>query len=323
MREHHTELAQQRLTRKAWRLADKVADHARPRLLPPGLPPRVRDEPPARLARRVRDAAPRARGRAARDRARRAAPASGRLPHARGDRRAASPAATRPRTPATGSTASTSSRSPPGRASAAPAIRPPPARPSRTSARRCCTRARAPRPGPSAVARVTPMALRDEFPVLERIAYLNAGTDGPIPRAAVESARGELAAQIEQGRLWPHFERRRRAHGRPARRLRQPARLRASTTSRSPPARAMGSACVLAGHGHRPGRRDRHLRQRAPGPARAADRRPPPRRDGARGAVRRARRRRPRDHDARRRLARELDHGRGRARGAGRRSPCR
>ena len=28
------------------------------------------------------------------------------------------------------------------------------------------------------------MALRDEFPVLERIAYLNAGTDGPIPRAA-------------------------------------------------------------------------------------------------------------------------------------------
>ena len=53
------------------------------------------------------------------------------------------------------------------------------------------------------------MALRDEFPVLERIAYLNAGTDGPIPRAAVESARAELAEQIEQGRLWAHFERRR------------------------------------------------------------------------------------------------------------------
>jgi L-cysteine/cystine lyase len=33
------------------------------------------------------------------------------------------------------------------------------------------------------------MAFRDEFPVLERIAYLNAGTDGPIPRAAVESTR--------------------------------------------------------------------------------------------------------------------------------------
>ena len=53
------------------------------------------------------------------------------------------------------------------------------------------------------------MALRDEFPVLERIAYLNAGTDGPIPRAATEAARGELEAQDSEGRLWPHFERRR------------------------------------------------------------------------------------------------------------------
>ena len=54
MREHRTELAQQRLTRKAWRLADKVA-HARDR----GFSPRayrreIRDEQPARLARRVR-----------------------------------------------------------------------------------------------------------------------------------------------------------------------------------------------------------------------------------------------------------------------------
>ena len=52
------------------------------------------------------------------------------------------------------------------------------------------------------------MALRDEFPVLERVAYLNAGTDGPVPRAASELARGELTAQTEDGRLWPHFERR-------------------------------------------------------------------------------------------------------------------
>ena len=52
------------------------------------------------------------------------------------------------------------------------------------------------------------MALRDEFPVLERVAYLNAGTDGPVPRAACELARGELTAQTEDGRLWPHFERR-------------------------------------------------------------------------------------------------------------------
>lgn len=53
------------------------------------------------------------------------------------------------------------------------------------------------------------MALRDEFPVLEKIAYLNAGTDGPIPRAALELAQAELAAQTAEGRLWPHFERRR------------------------------------------------------------------------------------------------------------------
>src|SRR3954465_12806636 len=53
------------------------------------------------------------------------------------------------------------------------------------------------------------MAFRDEFPVLEKIAYLNAGTDGPMPRAALERARAELEAQLTEGRLWPHFERRR------------------------------------------------------------------------------------------------------------------
>ncbi len=53
------------------------------------------------------------------------------------------------------------------------------------------------------------MAFRDEFPVLERIAYLNAGTDGPIPRAAIELAQQELEAELTEGRLWPHFMRRR------------------------------------------------------------------------------------------------------------------
>src|ERR1700754_4649700 len=52
------------------------------------------------------------------------------------------------------------------------------------------------------------MALRDEFPVLERVAYLNAGTDGPIPRAATELAGAELADERDNGRTWPHFERR-------------------------------------------------------------------------------------------------------------------
>jgi L-cysteine/cystine lyase len=53
------------------------------------------------------------------------------------------------------------------------------------------------------------MGFRDEFPVLQNTADLNAGTDGPIPRAAVEQARVELAAQLTQGRTGPHFERRR------------------------------------------------------------------------------------------------------------------
>jgi selenocysteine lyase/cysteine desulfurase len=52
------------------------------------------------------------------------------------------------------------------------------------------------------------MAFRDQFPVLEHLAYLNAGTDGPIPRAAAEQARGEIDAQLGEGRLFAHFERR-------------------------------------------------------------------------------------------------------------------
>ena len=50
--------------------------------------------------------------------------------------------------------------------------------------------------------------LRSEFPVLARLAYLNAGTDGPVPRRAQEAAARELAAQAEEGRFTPHFERR-------------------------------------------------------------------------------------------------------------------
>jgi selenocysteine lyase/cysteine desulfurase len=51
-------------------------------------------------------------------------------------------------------------------------------------------------------------ALREQFPVLERIAYLNSGTDGPLPAAAVAAARDELAAQKRDGRVGAHFERR-------------------------------------------------------------------------------------------------------------------
>jgi selenocysteine lyase/cysteine desulfurase len=52
-----------------------------------------------------------------------------------------------------------------------------------------------------------PAALRSQFPVLERVSYLNAGTNGPIPRRAVDAARESLAEQAENGRGGaPFFE---------------------------------------------------------------------------------------------------------------------
>jgi selenocysteine lyase/cysteine desulfurase len=51
--------------------------------------------------------------------------------------------------------------------------------------------------------------LRDEFAVLRRFAYLNAGTDGPVPSGALIAARAELERQASDGRFVAHFERRR------------------------------------------------------------------------------------------------------------------
>ena len=49
--------------------------------------------------------------------------------------------------------------------------------------------------------------LRDQFPVLERVAYLNAGTNGPVPRRAFEATDRSLREQLEQGRSSkPWFE---------------------------------------------------------------------------------------------------------------------
>jgi selenocysteine lyase/cysteine desulfurase len=50
--------------------------------------------------------------------------------------------------------------------------------------------------------------LRAEFPVLSGLAYLNAGTDGPLPARAVRAAAEELQREAEQGRTQAHFERR-------------------------------------------------------------------------------------------------------------------
>ena len=43
--------------------------------------------------------------------------------------------------------------------------------------------------------------------MLERVAYLNAGTDGPLPARAVAAAADELARQATEGRSGEHFER--------------------------------------------------------------------------------------------------------------------
>ena len=50
--------------------------------------------------------------------------------------------------------------------------------------------------------------LRAQFPVLDRLAYLNAGTDGPLAGAARDAAVAELDRELSAGRAKPHFERR-------------------------------------------------------------------------------------------------------------------
>jgi L-cysteine/cystine lyase len=57
-------------------------------------------------------------------------------------------------------------------------------------------------------------ALRSEFPVLQRLAYLNAGTDGPVPAVAARAARAAVDAQEQEGRFVSHFEARRDGHER-------------------------------------------------------------------------------------------------------------
>jgi L-cysteine/cystine lyase len=49
--------------------------------------------------------------------------------------------------------------------------------------------------------------LRAEFPVLERLAYLNAGSNGPVPRRALDAVADSLRLQAEEGRGdRAHFE---------------------------------------------------------------------------------------------------------------------
>jgi selenocysteine lyase/cysteine desulfurase len=50
-------------------------------------------------------------------------------------------------------------------------------------------------------------AFRAEFPVLERAAYFNTGTDGPVPRRAYDAASSQLLLELERGRAGEaHFK---------------------------------------------------------------------------------------------------------------------
>ena len=54
-----------------------------------------------------------------------------------------------------------------------------------------------------------PAAFRAQFPVFDRLAYLNAGTDGPVPRPAAEAAVAAIALEAADGRgRRPAFDRR-------------------------------------------------------------------------------------------------------------------
>jgi selenocysteine lyase/cysteine desulfurase len=50
-------------------------------------------------------------------------------------------------------------------------------------------------------------AFRAHFPVLERYRYLNAGTEGPVPSAAIDAVGAQLDSDLNQGRIGrPYIE---------------------------------------------------------------------------------------------------------------------
>ena len=52
-----------------------------------------------------------------------------------------------------------------------------------------------------------PDVFRAQFPVLDRLAYLNAGTEGPVPRAAADAASARISSELSAGRCGrPYFE---------------------------------------------------------------------------------------------------------------------
>ena len=59
----------------------------------------------------------------------------------------------------------------------------------------------------SAIQAADPATFRAQFPVFERLSYLNAGTEGPVPPAAAEAAHRRVDLETLQGRCGkPYFE---------------------------------------------------------------------------------------------------------------------
>ena len=50
-----------------------------------------------------------------------------------------------------------------------------------------------------------PTVFREQFPVLAHHAYLNAGTDGPIPEVASDAVRAQMLEDTERGRVGPAY----------------------------------------------------------------------------------------------------------------------
>jgi L-cysteine/cystine lyase len=54
---------------------------------------------------------------------------------------------------------------------------------------------------------VSPEAFRSQFPVFERMSYLNAGTEGPLPRRAADAVRERIELELTEGRCGkPYIE---------------------------------------------------------------------------------------------------------------------
>ena len=59
----------------------------------------------------------------------------------------------------------------------------------------------------SAIQAADPATFRAQFPVFDRLSYLNAGTEGPVPARSAEAAHRRVDLETLQGRCGkPYFD---------------------------------------------------------------------------------------------------------------------